>query len=981
LLEVRDLKKIYKTKNGAPVHALDGVTLTFPEKGMVFLLGKSGSGKSTLLNVCGGLDNPTSGEVIVKGRSSKDFSQSDFDSYRNTFVGFIFQEYNILNEFSVEDNIALALELQGKSKDKAAINALLEEVDLTGYAKRKPNTLSGGQKQRIAIARALVKKPEIIMADEPTGALDSATGKQVFDTLKKLSRDKLVIVVSHDRDFAEQYGDRIIELKDGKVLSDVSKSHDAAQELSGNVSRVGEVLCIKKGTELTENDFESIKAFLKTSDSDVVIASDEKSVKTFKTAARITEAGEMEVFRDTTSQNTRTKQYTKEESRFIRSKLPARHAFKIGVSGLKYKPFRLFFTILLCTVAFVMLGMLSTLSFYNSKATFYQTMRDADVSSLRLHKVYKLKEIYYNYGEKEGTYEYTGNGLFSQAEVDELRNQLNDSAFGGLSVYSSFNIRSGKGNYWQNEASAFAALQENNPLRDQVNGEYPKGKNEILLSSYHAQMLMECGGIDSEGKELDVDSVDKLIGKEISLSGREVVITGILNTGEIPYEYDILKEDTSDYSLLNRYYQYLNSSLHTVVFVSQELMDDFAKEYQYYNGYGSYYAEAGYAQIRNGEYELPADYSNTQYASVANMNAKAYFLSDSTELKEGQILFSLSHLADFVRMQLDSAGEEFWNDPAYEEVNRLQELSYWISDGGKYVYDEEKQEENFIPMTDAEYEEAVNECIALLKKYAQGITVAMQPYDSYNGYYIADTLKTYEVVGFYLRSMGEHSYECYISEADFDTLWEKHWVTMPYYSEYTSDYQDAPDAVFDQVYLPGNVEENAIDAIWEIYSNKNFDANSARVTVSGSTVDTLRMVDELVKSLSQVFLYAGLVMAAFAALLLSNFIAVSISHKKREIGILRAVGARGMDVFKIFFSESCVIGVICVAISTAVSFMLCNILNQEYGANLLGASVFVFGIASFACLIGIALVTIVIATFWPVFTAARKKPVDSIRAI
>ena len=141
MLEVKNLKKVYKTQKGAPVNALDGVSLCFPETGMVFLLGKSGSGKSTLLNVCGGLDSPTEGEIIVKGRSSKDFSQSDFDSYRNTYIGFIFQEYNILNEFSVEDNIALALELQGKPKDKAAINKLLEEVDLQGYAKRKPNTL------------------------------------------------------------------------------------------------------------------------------------------------------------------------------------------------------------------------------------------------------------------------------------------------------------------------------------------------------------------------------------------------------------------------------------------------------------------------------------------------------------------------------------------------------------------------------------------------------------------------------------------------------------------------------------------------------------------------------------------------------------------------------------------------------------------------------------------------------------------------
>ena len=144
MLEVIHLTKLYKTKGGADVRALDDVSLRFPEKGMVFLLGRSGSGKSTLLNVCGGLDSPTSGEIVVKGRSSKDFTQSDFDSYRNTFVGFVFQEYNILDEFSVEDNIALALELQGKPKDKKTIEKLLADVDLSGYAKRKPNTLAGG---------------------------------------------------------------------------------------------------------------------------------------------------------------------------------------------------------------------------------------------------------------------------------------------------------------------------------------------------------------------------------------------------------------------------------------------------------------------------------------------------------------------------------------------------------------------------------------------------------------------------------------------------------------------------------------------------------------------------------------------------------------------------------------------------------------------------------------------------------------------
>lgn len=180
MLETKNLKKVYKTKKGVSVNALNGVSIKFPEKGLVFLLGKSGSGKSTLLNLLGGLDKYDEGEIIIKGVSSKDFNQSHFDSYRNTYVGFIFQEYNVLEEFTVGANIALAIELQGRKASDEEINSILTKVDLEGYGDRKPNELSGGQKQRVAIARALVKNPQIIMADEPTGALDSKTGKQVW---------------------------------------------------------------------------------------------------------------------------------------------------------------------------------------------------------------------------------------------------------------------------------------------------------------------------------------------------------------------------------------------------------------------------------------------------------------------------------------------------------------------------------------------------------------------------------------------------------------------------------------------------------------------------------------------------------------------------------------------------------------------------------------------------------------------------------
>lgn len=986
MLEVRDLKKIYKSKKGADVNALDGVTLRFPETGMVFLLGKSGSGKSTLLNVCGGLDNPTEGEVIVKGRSSKSFSSSDFDSYRNTFIGFIFQEYNILNEFSVEDNIALALELQGKPKDKAAIAALLEEVDLTGYAKRKPNTLSGGQKQRIAIARALVKRPEIIMADEPTGALDSNTGKQVFDTLKKLSRDKLVIVVSHDRDFAEQYGDRIIELKDGKVLSDVSKTHAVAEEISANVNRVGDVLCIKKGTELSETDFAQIKSFLQKSDSDIMIASDERTVQTFRTAARITDDNEMEVFRQTDPEAAPKKQYTKEESRFIRSKLPIRHAFRIGVSGIRNKPVRLFFTVLLCSVAFVLFGLLSTLNFYDSEATFKQTLLDTELSALQLNKEYKAQITWFTNGEEDYSYESVQQGKFSPDALKELAAKLNPDAFGGVRMYNSFNLRQVDSRYWNNTINAVAVLPEGNSLRSLINGEYPTNKNEMVVSSYIAQMLMECKVYGEKGESLELNTPADIIGKTIAVEGRNYKVTGILDSGAIPEKYAPLKEEFTEenISLYRNYITYLESGLHMICFVSDGELEEVSRRYGYEMESKDSYMCIAAGTKRNGEYDIP-DYGEYSYLGVSSLpeNRKVYPVANEVStLADDQVIVPLRQFISIVANAYSELAEKASKNEDYtlaESYYTIINSARGINAGGVYEEDKEAGAAVLKPFTDAEFEAKLQQLMQAVKKDNLDMTVGVQLYNQYAQAHIGE-VGVYTVVGFYRTHRDDYRLTFYVADGVADKLWQEQRPTVPNYPETQTKYVSGSEDVYSVVYLPGNVPVEKVDSYWEIYSNELYAEDDSRIMLAGGFVDSLKTVDYMVKDLSKIFLYVGLVLAVFAALLLSNFISVSISSKKREIGILRAVGARSNDVFKIFFSESFVIGSICVALSTAASIFLCESLNKELAAEL-GASIFVFGAFSFAVLVAIAFVTIVVATFLPVYNAARKKPVDSIRAL
>ena len=230
MIEFKNVSKIYKAKKGVETKALNNINLKIGNKGMVFIVGKSGSGKSTMLNLLGGLDNVTSGELLINNKNISKFKNKQYDAYRNTYIGFIFQEFNILEQYNVYENIELALRFQNKKTSKEEIDKLLNKLGLEGLGQRKINELSGGQKQRVAIARALIKNPEIILADEPTGNLDQTSSKQIFDLLKEISKEKLVIVVSHDMESAKNYADRIIEISDGNIINDTNPEIEITEE-------------------------------------------------------------------------------------------------------------------------------------------------------------------------------------------------------------------------------------------------------------------------------------------------------------------------------------------------------------------------------------------------------------------------------------------------------------------------------------------------------------------------------------------------------------------------------------------------------------------------------------------------------------------------------------------------------------------------------------------------------------------------------
>ncbi len=629
MLEIKNLTKIYRSKSGNSVKALNDVSIAFPETGMVFILGKSGSGKSTLLNVIGGLDSCDDGEFIIKGKSSKKFVGSDFDAYRNTFIGFIFQEYNVLDDFTVGANIGLALELQGKKATSAEINKILSEVDMLDYAKRKPNELSGGQKQRVAIARALVKDPEIIMADEPTGALDSNTGKQIFDTLKELSKTKLVIVVSHDRDFAERYGDRVIEMKDGEILSDITKHEVAAESISQGIIKMGNnLLRIEEGYQLTTRDLELINEYLRSQKGEILVSGDRRINNGVRSSAGITEDNSSNIFDDTDeSRDVSRKEYDSKSSKFIRSRLPMKNALKIGSSGLGHKKFRLVSTIALSLVAFTLFGFADTLGAYDKHTAAVESIMDSNIQNASFSL--KVKHMY-EYPDPDDNYSYYHSAAMNEDDIKYLSEKTGiefvpvftgseDPEWGRMSLTSNMmdtDLISSNSAY-TGALYGLTAIDESkiNKLGFTLSGRMPQNEEEIAITEFLYRELNLTGFKNREyNEEVDAGSLtleegdrNSIIGKHIilNLNGMETTlkITGVIDTefdygrysNYVPTENSTNSQGSNkdddgnaivDMIMMNELSNTLSYGFHALGYVSQSNIDRLA-EYMGKYGMGS----------------------------------------------------------------------------------------------------------------------------------------------------------------------------------------------------------------------------------------------------------------------------------------------------------------------------------------------------------------------------------------------------------
>ena len=957
MLEVKNLVKIYRPKHGVPVKALDDISLKFPDKGLVFLLGKSGSGKSTLLNVLGGLDRHNSGQILINGKSTKTFRQSHYDSYRNTYVGFIFQEYNILEDFSVGVNIALALQLQGQKPTSERINEILKEVDLEGYGNRKPNELSGGQKQRVAIARALVKNPRIIMADEPTGALDSVTGKQILTTLKKLSRDKLVIVVSHDQEFAQQYADRIITLSDGRIIDDVQRM-EAEEVAADELVFTEEGISAPEGYILTQEDMAAIQNYI-------------QKVLSRGGSARIESGkGSAGGF-----QKTDTAAITHAESgyKLIRSRLPMKYAFKLGASGLKYKKFRLVMTILLSCVAFVFFGVADTLASYNYVDTCTNSLAEPESTinyvNLKVQTAVKeeqddqLSSMLESLGLGSGLY--WSDFAFSPEDIEKLEDATDLDFY---PVYTSisadnvyFSVNTDLYEYYPSDDSMYEYMgyfSDNMRLdrfsgyvevsrdlledfgAEVIAGELPTQEDQLAVSEYALYSFQKKGYRDPRTETTtEIHTAEDLLGKTLYLDHCLYTITAVVDTGMDIARYEAMEDMSWEEDFLRL--GILSSELQSV----------------------SNYSLSGFAMVAPG-----------QISKIAMLKYRT----------------------------------EYYYEEPYTDDDGYYHRGNYYDEKGNYCL--------------GATEDFLGRLITIGHYDAQGNYYPNGYVDSNGGYYLADGSIEYMPEGYYDTNGNFRSDGYFVKDGDgyliYDRYGDGYWTVKEKYDPNNDEYYmgdfyfDGMGAIIDK--LPGGIggmvegliptDSNSLIISEEpVYgqciagmpdsaagirkvvelTNREYDQGGNHflsLELQNPVNTELNMLGGVFTILSKVFVVIGVVFVIFASLLFSNFIAVSISNKKQEIGILRAIGSRSNDVFRIFFSESFIIAMINFAISFAGTVGVCLLINTIFKANTgLLITILNVGIRQFAVLFVLCLALALVASFLPVYKIASKRPIDAIR--
>lgn len=897
MLQIRNVKKTYSSGK-IKVEALKGISIDFPETGLVFIVGKSGSGKSTLLNILGGLDKMSSGEIVIDGKSTNQFSASDFDAFRNYYIGFIFQDFNLIDEISVYDNIALALKIQAKGHDNNTIEDSLKMVGLEGLGYRKPNELSGGQKQRVSIARALVKDPHIILADEPTGALDSKTGEQLILSLKSLSKNKLVIVVTHDEEMAINYGDEIIEIKDGQVInhfvSNDKNKEGNKEEILPNLVKYNSGSEIINEEEINNKIDNEVTNYIciNTSKEIVSLAYSDSFPYLYERKEANNRFDEIE--------NIATSEVYRTNEKKIKNKahIKLSECVKMAFQNFKRKKNR-FIALILISIASLYLFSLGWLfSTINVPSIVANNSNDLN---LPISYIYSPnKEGYYN----------SKNVITEEERLNlEEKNGVKFSYSIPTIVYYANPSGDSSSIFAMNYFSGMVEVEDAKELNFKVEGKSNPTGNEILITDYAASELIRNGYVGKKGGVLStlfLNENSEILNTSIALitndgNYRYFEIVGIIDTDFEKYQHLISKNLTAAYldnESMN--FQILKDNVYSMIYVGNDFIQNNAVlTNQYFQGdiyinFEFIYNEYIYDNSFIFNYESK-NVENNLIKKLEDVDAYEVKWGKIPEiLEDNQIILPYSYVANYV-------------DGYYESIDDFMSQ---------------------VNVKDFTYE-----------KYSDYGTAS---------HLISENIEIVAVVDYGNSYYGE-SY-LVVSDELYSTF-----INKVHSVQFT-------DLVFA---LPASkdVAQNLLISLYEA----GYDI--------GSVVEVDSMVEDLVDVIGPILMGVSIFFALFAFLIVFNFISASVKSRKKEVGILRSMGARNKDILKIFGTEIFIMGVII----TLITLIFIN--STISGINEIIAGIISLTIFKELFIFLVCLLFLIIASIIPLIRILKHNPIDAIRKV
>ena len=938
MLQLKDVVKDYPTAT-TTVHALRKVSLNFRESEFVAILGPSGCGKTTMLNIIGGLDRYTSGDLVIGGVSTRDFDDEHWDAYRNATIGFVFQSYNLIPHLTVLENVELALSLvgEGKKTRRAKAVAALHKVNMHEEIHKRPNQLSGGQMQRVAIARAIVNDPKIILADEPTGALDSELSVQVMDILQEISKTRLVIMVTHNAELAYQYATRICRFKDGQLIEDTNpyNPEEEAAEEQAEGSQDADAIVENADTEIAQNTTIDTSS-LQNDEINVENVQQEEEDKSKKLSNRKRKlamkkvGGAANALFDKLGINSLSKKKKRKDKSFKPTSMSAGMAFDLSWKNLISKKRRTFFTMFAGSIGIIGLGLVLSIS--NGFNVYVEKMEKEMFSSVPL-----------------GIYQYN---VQNSAIMDMMMNFQNQDNSKDFPDSDKIGVSTDSGGSIDSYISSFTKPFLEGITKNEITEEFTQYMKNMPKDNYKSMSINY--GLRYNLIRKSYDKNGNITYTDVSQSPEPITALAIATTvlGENGLQSKYWQELASDkdtmlesYDLIgenSRYPQNKNEILLCIGKdnkISQDLLDEFGIELYEKNPAGTpkmvdgkpvslgtsdisyeYFIGQSVKMILNDDYYIKTD-ENTYDSMGFERNPSLLYWSETNQSR-------LQSLYDSAENELKIVGVIRQKKGGYSFVNSAlcytPEFAEWAM------------------------EQAYNSEVARIQRTLtpQGATI-FGTYDEINNSGFTDDNYSSDLV---------------------DIVYGKV-LTLDYFAKAVgADRAASFITVFPETFEQKDAAVKYIEA-WDKTEIGYFDVSAMFLYNITIMIDLVSAMLIAVASISLV------VSTVMIGVITSN----SVIERIREIGILRAIGARKRDIRNVFIAETAIIGFSSGVIGIVVTYILCPLISLIIKAATGIGSLLHFHPLHALALVGISLLLTVISGIIPAINASRKNVVDALR--